>query len=65
MATWIITVKDTTTYNGVHLEKGMFAPPLLFCTKIIFNITNMTPVRDSRVSYTIQMQREYASSPYH
>lgn len=24
MATWIITVKDTTTYNGVHLEKGMF-----------------------------------------
>ena len=24
MATWIITVKDTITYNGVHLEKGMF-----------------------------------------
>lgn len=24
MATWEITVKDTTTYNGVHLEKGMF-----------------------------------------
>ena len=24
MATWKITVKDTTTYNGVHLEKGMF-----------------------------------------
>lgn len=24
MAIWKITVKDTTTYNGVHLEKGMF-----------------------------------------
>ena len=24
MATWKITVKGTTTYNGVHLEKGMF-----------------------------------------
>jgi len=24
MATWKITVKDTITYNGVHLEKGMF-----------------------------------------
>lgn len=24
MATWKITVKDTITYNGVHLGKGMF-----------------------------------------
>ena len=24
-----------------------------------------TPVRDNRVFYTILMQREYASSPYH
>ena len=24
MATWKITIKGTTTYNGVHLEKGMF-----------------------------------------
>ena len=24
MATWKITVKGTTTYNGAHLEKGMF-----------------------------------------
>ncbi len=24
MAIWKITVKDATTYNGVHLEKGMF-----------------------------------------
>ena len=24
MAIWKITVKDTMTYNSVHLEKGMF-----------------------------------------
>ena len=24
MATWKITVRDTMSYNGVHLEKGMF-----------------------------------------
>lgn len=24
MATWKITVRDTMTYNGVNLEKGMF-----------------------------------------